>query len=1107
MTRRLTTLLLLAVLLITSSVVPGIVLGTDPAVDGSVTSSSGRVLPPLPAELEQPSVHAEMLAGQGAADFDFGLGGEPTIVLDANGEPALSTQDGMVTAEQDGSVGTLAAPLTTAGLPNGLRKEVFGFLPYWMLTASALDDMNYSLVSTIAYFSVGLRADGYLAKGTSTGWVGWNSSAMTQVIDRAHANGVKVVLTVTHMAWNGDYSKMSGLLKTSAYRNRAVSQIVAAVTARGADGVNLDFEPVPTSLREEYVAFTRQLKAALSAAGAGRYLTVSVMAGAATWATGYDVPGLTASGAADALFVMGYDYHWSGSSRAGGVAPVESPYTIDVNGTMLDFLAETSGSKIIWGVPYYGRTWPTDTGALNSTTRSGTSKAHYYTGHLAQAAQYGRRWDDVGKVPWYRWKDANGNWFQGYYDDVASLGVKYDLVNARGLRGTGMWTLLMDQDRNDLWRLLARKFVNDTAPPAGGISLLPSPVDDIAVDVSWRAIDYASGVDRYNVQVRRAGEGWATWISGTTRTSATYTAPSEGTYEFRVQAIDLKGNRQPWISVPGRPAQVQAGAFAQVTSPTLNVRSGPSTGHAVVSTAVADDFVYVIEGPVSGSGYQWYRVQYGFTEWPSADYPRIGWMALGSGGEAYLVPSRAPTVTKLVPFVRNVAATSAFSPNGDGHADTASITFDLRGDTTSARLEIVNAAGSVIRSLDLGARPAGVQSASWNGRTASGAVAPEGTYLPRIVAVDGSGTHVGPAAGVTADSLAAYGMRVDVTSPTIVSASPAIGTTHAPASAGVAITFSEAMHGVGASDAYLTTDAGTRLPALNRLVSAGRRLEFLPPEPLPTDAAISVRLTGATEDVAGNPLGAATLTFRTAPGETYAPVRSLVLEPGRHTAYRFGTDARLESAKSGTFSKPGKGLVGHRARIQNLPGRWLYVQKGTFGGMWLRESALDHLRGETERVRWGSGTQVLFAPGSHTGYRFDAAGNVTATRTRSLPSKAFADVNSRRIINGRAYFWVMSGTFRWYLVPESSRLHRRGVVDRIDFPGEPPIVLEAGAHTGYRYRSNGTVAWRVTASLGSDAVVQARAWAVINGRPHFLVDNGTWAGTWVPESAAVRMDV
>ena len=153
----------------------------------------------------------------------------------------------------------------------------------------------------------------------------------------------------------------------------------------------------------------RQLKRALVNHGVGDYLTACVMAGAATWATGYDVAGLTATGAADGLFVMGYDFHWSGSARAGGVAPIQSPYTLDVAGTMADFLNETSGSKLIWGVPYYGRTWPTSSSALNATTLGGGSKSYVYTGHLAQAAHWpslGRRrqgavvsyWDNAGNI-------------------------------------------------------------------------------------------------------------------------------------------------------------------------------------------------------------------------------------------------------------------------------------------------------------------------------------------------------------------------------------------------------------------------------------------------------------------------------------------------------------------------------------------------------------------------------------------------------------------------------------------------------------------------------------------------------------------------------------
>lgn len=469
MNRRPTALLLGAAILL-SLLAPIGVLASEP-IDGSVTTTSGRVLPPLPDELQQPSIHAEMLAGQGSGTFSFAPGAQPTAI-----------EEGGATS------GGIGQAYSSFELPNGLRKEVLGFLPYWMLTDGALSHMNYSLVSTVAYFSVGANRDGYLIKGStatpSVGWSGWNSSRLTDVINTAHANGGRVVLTVTMMGWSSQSAAdMSTFLQSSSARSRLVGEIVQAVGSRNADGVNLDFEPVPSSLRSQYTSFVRQVKQGLTGAGVGDYLTVCVMAGAATWATGYDVAGLSASGAADHLFVMGYDYHWSGSSRAGAVAPINSSYTIDVDGTMQDFLAETSGSKLIWGVPYYGRYWPTSSDQLNATTLGGGSGSYYYTGHRNQALQYGRRWDPGGQVPWYRyWNSTTGNWVQAYYDDPQSLAVKYDLINSRGLAGTGMWTLLMDQGRSELWDLLAASF----APPFDDIGSSP-----FRNEISWLA---ASGI-------------------------------------------------------------------------------------------------------------------------------------------------------------------------------------------------------------------------------------------------------------------------------------------------------------------------------------------------------------------------------------------------------------------------------------------------------------------------------------------------------------------------------------------------------------------------------------------------------------------------------------
>ena len=224
---------------------------------------------------------------------------------------------------------------------------------------------------------------------------------MTGVIQLAHASGVRVVPTITLMSWSGNYDALTTLLTTPANRAQLISEIRAIIAARGADGVNIDFEPVPTSLRDDFTTFVRELKAGLAAGGGKSYLTVDTMAGAASWATGYDVAALTASGAADALMVMAYDFSWSGSSRAGGVSPLKSPYIFDVTDAVTAYLKLAPGNKLIWGVPYYGRTWPTKTDALNAVTCRATappvcpdalvsspsgSKAYYYTGALKQAA-------------------------------------------------------------------------------------------------------------------------------------------------------------------------------------------------------------------------------------------------------------------------------------------------------------------------------------------------------------------------------------------------------------------------------------------------------------------------------------------------------------------------------------------------------------------------------------------------------------------------------------------------------------------------------------------------------------------------------------------------
>ena len=226
------------------------------------SSPNGRVLPVKPAWVQESSVGRD--AGSARHDHpSFKPGAQPKLG-EAGGELGLASGASpaitpLTLASSSGAQATLAA----TGLPNGLRKEVLGFLPYWLLDAGSLQWMQYQLVTTIAYFSVNARSgwnpDDLAAARPPRGWSGWNSSAMTNVINAAHARGVRVVLTVTMMAWDGGACQ-AALLGSDTARATLVNGIVAAVGSRAADGVNLDFEPVSTTLRDQYTSFVRQLR-------------------------------------------------------------------------------------------------------------------------------------------------------------------------------------------------------------------------------------------------------------------------------------------------------------------------------------------------------------------------------------------------------------------------------------------------------------------------------------------------------------------------------------------------------------------------------------------------------------------------------------------------------------------------------------------------------------------------------------------------------------------------------------------------------------------------------------------------------------------------------
>ena len=423
----------------------------------------------------------------------------PTATDTPVDQPIVDPEDVVPADSASWTGGGDAVPATAADpaavvSPSGLRREVFGFLPYWEVSSSSTT-IDYSKISTIAYFGVGAAANGSLEKknkdgSTTTGWNGWTSAALTNIINKAHQNRTRVVLTVQSFAWSaGGTTKQKALLGSATARAALARNIAAAVRDRGADGVNLDFEPIASGYADEFVALVKRVRTELNAVAKGYQLTFDTTG----YIGNYPIEAATAAGGADAIFIMGYDYRSSGSSPVGSIAPIGGP-AYDILDTVKAYRARVPASKLILGVPYYGRAWSTNSDSLNATNTSGTkfgaSSTVIYANGIVVLQEHGKRYDTREGVAWTAYRRQNcsttygcvTSWRQLYMDDAKALRAKYDIVNAYGLRGAGIWALGYDNARPELWKAIDDKFVNSTPF---------TDLDGFIPQIEWL---YASGI-------------------------------------------------------------------------------------------------------------------------------------------------------------------------------------------------------------------------------------------------------------------------------------------------------------------------------------------------------------------------------------------------------------------------------------------------------------------------------------------------------------------------------------------------------------------------------------------------------------------------------------
>ena len=362
--------------------------------------------------------------------------------------------------------GALPARATPSAAP--MAREVYAFfLPG--SRAYMLETADYSVLTTVAFFALEALPNGTLRRTTASGVqtrerTAWHSDWMGEVIAKAHAHGAKVVLTITRFGWDAEgHARSIELLSDPAALARLADETADEVIARGADGVNVDFEPMYEEVREGFVDFLRLLRAELDERRPG----LSLVFDSTGSATNYPIAEALAEGGADSVFVMAYPFHTRLSERAGAVSPMGG-LPFDVTESVERVLRRTTHDRIILGLPNFATRWPTETRYRHSLVRKdaglyGSPANTPISTAMETAAAYGRRWDTEQLVPWTRWRarscaDCRRTWWQLYYDDTQSMTLKYDFVNDLDLAGVGIWRLNYGADRQDLYSLMRAKF-------------------------------------------------------------------------------------------------------------------------------------------------------------------------------------------------------------------------------------------------------------------------------------------------------------------------------------------------------------------------------------------------------------------------------------------------------------------------------------------------------------------------------------------------------------------------------------------------------------------------------------------------------------------------
>ncbi len=307
--------------------------------------------------------------------------------------------------------------------PTGDRpKKIINGYAYPNIERGALQSaLQY--ISHISPFSYGVKEDGSLVLLNDA-----------DIISIAGGYGVKPLLIITSLDEQGMFNsqRSADVLQSEQLADTVIQNIINQLEKYDYFGVDIDFEYIPTDLREAYAQFIENLKSKIAPLGYKTFVSVAPKTSSTQRGLLYEAHDYALLGAvADYVLVMTYEWGYTyGPPMA--VAPIDKVREV------IDYaVTQIPPEKLLIGVPNYSYDWtlPYVTGS-RAESMSNTEAVN-----RARRVGANIMFDEQSQTPYYKYY-SEGKEHIVWFEDARSVTARMELVNSYGLAGMSIWNIM-----------------------------------------------------------------------------------------------------------------------------------------------------------------------------------------------------------------------------------------------------------------------------------------------------------------------------------------------------------------------------------------------------------------------------------------------------------------------------------------------------------------------------------------------------------------------------------------------------------------------------------------------------------------------------------------